>query len=151
MKKTAFAIALMLMPIASITTAHADDGLACLQEKVKVSAATVEPADFGPNLNLSVTNGLKWAVRNIVVSYKVTSEGRSVPWAEKEFGMEIPGGIEPGETRAVSTTLMLTSDAPAKLQASALVINVTDAEKRPLLAQPSYQGFSKDLAPLGCN
>ena len=160
MKKTAFAVALLLMPIASITTAHADDAsasvldkmkLACLQDGVKVSAATVEPSDFGPKVNVSVANGLKWAVRDIVISFKVTSVGRSVPWEEREFGVEIPGGIEPGETRSVSTPMLINPDTKGRLQASAKVLNVTDADKRPFLAQPSYQGYSKDLTPFGCN
>lgn len=151
MKKTAFAVALLLMPIAFITTAHADDGLACLQDKVKVSAASVEKEDYGTSLNFSISNGLKWAVRSVIIEYKITSEGRSVPWKEGNLATQIEGGIEPGETRSISIPLSISADAPEKVQMQGNVIDVADAEKRPLIGKPSVMGNSDDLTPLGCN
>ncbi len=129
----------------------ADDALkTCLREKVQVTAASVEQTDISSYIKLTLKNTLSWPVSFVIVSYKVTSEGRAVPWAEERFGMSIPGGIEPGETREISTNIYPPSEAPKELTAKAELLDVADAEKRQLIGENKYQGNADDLSPLGC-
>ena len=76
----------------------------CLQEKVTIDSAAIEEGAYvGHNIEVTVTNGLDWAIAGIRVAYQVFSEGRSVAWIDEDFSLSISGGIEPGETRTIGT------------------------------------------------
>ena len=122
----------------------------CLQEKVIISKATVKTEDWGKSIAFAVTNNLKWPISFVSIKYEVVSKGRAVPWDATVFGMDIQGGIEPGETRTVRTTLSLPSDVPEELEARGAIVDVADASRRQLIGKPRYAGNSKELSPLAC-
>lgn len=128
----------------------ASEDLICLKEKVVIANAKIVKTDFGKNIKLSVTNKLSWAISGIGIGYTVMSEGRKVPWSQEEFYISIDGGIEPNETRSVSTTAFISSEAPELLTVSAKVLDVADADKRQLIKATTIAGWSPDKTILKC-
>lgn len=132
------------------TTIDASDALSCLQQRVTISDAHIERGDFSKNIRLTVTNGLSWPIAFVHVGYKVTTPGRSVPWSDKKFGMGISGGIEPGETRTISTTAFNVPDLAKDAVVTAEILDVADAERRQLIGKTKYNGNAGELSPLAC-
>ncbi|RUV62631.1 hypothetical protein EOA64_11370 [Mesorhizobium sp. M1A.F.Ca.IN.022.02.1.1] len=122
----------------------------CLQRNVIVSKARIERTDFGPNIILDVTNNLPWAISFVHIGYKVTTPGRSVPWSDENFGMDVNGGIEPGETRSIATNAFGIPDIARNLQTEAQILDVADAEKRHLVGEVKFVGHPEQLTPNGC-
>ena len=135
---------------AATAQAETGDKLTCLQANVVVSNPRVEKEAWGHAIAMDVTNNLPWAVGFVVMDYAITSEGRSVPWVDSDFGMSVSGGIEPGETREIRTTAGLPKEAPDALTLTATLVDVADAEKRQFIGKPRYTGNSKDVTPLPC-
>jgi hypothetical protein len=122
----------------------------CMREKVVIANAKIVKSDFGQNIKLKVTNKLNWAISGIGVEYIVMSEGRKVPWSREKFYLSIDGGIEPNETRSISTTAFISNEAPDILTVSATVLDVADSEKRQLIKATSIAGWSDDKTILKC-
>ncbi|WP_375264099.1 hypothetical protein, partial [Palleronia sp.] len=53
-------------------------------------------------LNCGVTNRGPVAVDRLTGETLLKDPRRTLPWAQVEFDMPVPGGIEPGETRRVT-------------------------------------------------
>ncbi|TGT91714.1 MULTISPECIES: hypothetical protein [unclassified Mesorhizobium] len=122
----------------------------CLQRNVIVSNARIEKTDFGRNIMLDVTNNLPWSISFVHVGYKVTTPGRSVPWSDENFGMDVNGGIEPGETRSIATSAFGLPEIAKQLQTEAQILDVADAEKRHLVGEVKFIGHPEQLTPNGC-
>lgn len=128
---------------------RADDVRSCLGE-----AVTVDTADIGRNrtsLELRISNRLDWAIAAVRVSYRIVSPGRSVPWDEDNSAIAIAGGIEPGETRAISTWINLPAQTPAGATAEVSVIDVADPERRQLIGGVRIMGWPEDASPFACD
>ncbi len=123
---------------------------ACLQRNVTVSNARIETSSFGHNIKLDVTNRLPWVISFVHIGYKVITPGRSVPWSDEDFGMSISGGIEPGETRSISTNAFGIPDIAKDLETSAQVLDVADADKRHLVGEQRFMGNADEPSILGC-
>lgn len=124
---------------------------ACLFSAVTVDDAKVENHDYATFLTVTVTNGLAWALSGIQFDYSVATPGRSVPWLEDSVSLSISGGIEPGETRGVSTSLFgLSSDAVEPLVADVTITDVADQHRRLLLGGQSVMGWSDELSDFAC-
>lgn len=121
--------------------------LACLQEKVTVSNQRVSRDEFGRYITADFRNGLEWAIAGIRFQVLLTSPGRSVPWYEDDHATSIPGGIEPGETRAVGLQLMMPASTPGDVEAKVVMLDVADAEKRMLIGDVGIAGWDSDPSP----
>lgn len=55
-----------------------------------------------PHIQFSIRNQTGTAIRRIFCRGRLTSPGRSIPWADQEFNVSIPGGLEPGETKEIN-------------------------------------------------
>ncbi|GLS33750.1 hypothetical protein SAMN04488498_11974 [Mesorhizobium albiziae] len=122
----------------------------CLQRNVIPSNARIEKTDFGHRIELDVTNNLPWAISFVHVGYKVTTPGRSVPWSDENFGIDVSGGIEPGETRSIATSAFGIPEIAADVQTEAQMLDVADAEKRHLVGEVRFNDHPKDVTPNGC-
>ncbi|MEX2278230.1 MAG: hypothetical protein WD674_10665 [Cucumibacter sp.] len=123
----------------------------CLQEMVKIDSAVIEEGAYsGHNVEVTVTNGLDWAIAGIRVAYQVSSEGRSVPWMDEDFSLSISGGIEPGETRTVRTTAFVPADAPEELITHAQVLDVSDQFERQLIRDVRVMGWGEERSEMTC-
>lgn len=124
---------------------------ACLTEKVLLTGAKVKRRDFGYAIEMNVTNNLPWAIAGIRVQYRVSSPGRSVPWAKDDFSLPIRGGVEPGETRQIKTsTLSIPPDAPAGLLTEAVVLDVTDSDEQQLIRDVRVMGWGDKKSARKC-
>ena len=123
----------------------------CLQQRVLISNAVIERGSYGRTISLDVTNNLPWAIAGIRVNYVAMSDGRSVPWENNDFSLSISGGIEPGETRTISATAFLSSEAPDELITTATVLDVSDPLERLLIKDVSVAGWAEESHPCPAN
>jgi hypothetical protein len=133
-------------------TADTNGTLACLENKVVISSPTFEKGDYSLGSRFQVTNNLPYAIAGIWIDYKIKSENRSVPWSEDDFVIAISGGIEPGETRQLSTSFSLLSrDTPMTAKVYMAVRDVADPDKRLVVkAAGGVSGWPADRSPKGC-
>lgn len=133
-------------------TSDTNGTLACLEKKVVISSPTFEKGDYSLGSRFQVTNNLPYAIAGIWVDYRIKSDDRSVPWAEDNFVMGISGGIEPGETRQLSTIFSLLSrDTPMTAKVHMTVRDVADPDKRLVVkAAGGVSGWPTDRSPKGC-
>ena len=125
--------------------------LECLQARVVLNDASVTRGQFSRMLAFSVTNNLPWAISGVRVAHEITSDGRSVPWETDENSISIPGGLEPGETKLLTTSLtMFPDDAPDDLLISARIVDVADAKQRQLVRDVQVIGWSEELSDHTC-
>lgn len=83
-----------------------------------------------PTAEITITNGLPYAISSIHYSMVISESGRSVPWLETDTGLNIPGGVEPGETRVLHAfTGSISQDAGDLLDVDIQIIDVADADK----------------------
>lgn len=52
-----------------------------------------------PVIELSVTNNTRHSISRAYFEGRLMTPGRSIPWVEDKFNYEIPGGVEPGESK----------------------------------------------------
>jgi hypothetical protein len=124
---------------------------ACIKERVLLSNASVEKGDFDHTIKMDVTNNLPWAIAGIRIAYRVTSEGRSVPWEKDDFSLGISGGVEPGETRTIRASISrITPDAPPQLIATVEALDLADPEERQLIRDVRVMGWAKEASDLPC-
>lgn len=124
----------------------------CLQERVTLENISIERNRYnvGRDLTIDVTNELQWAISGVMIGYEVRSEGRSVPWEIDSASLSIPGGIEPGETRQVTTTARVINDAPEDLLVTAHVMDVADPEQRQLVRSIRVIGWADEISDREC-
>jgi hypothetical protein len=115
-----------------------------------LSNVSVESADYGRTFKADVTNNLGWPIAGIRIAYKVTSEGRSVPWEDDGFALQIDGGIEPGETHTIRTTASVPSEAPELLSTTAQVLDVSDQDQRQLIRDVTIIGWGDQKSDRQC-
>ncbi|WP_143524032.1 S46 family peptidase [Rhizobium rhizosphaerae] len=134
------------------TPPDANGTLACVRKKVAIASATFEKGDYSLGSRFSVTNNLPYAIAGIWIDYKIKSDNRSVPWAEEDFVMAISGGIEPGETRQLSTSFSLLSrETPMTAKVFMTVRDVADPDKKLVVkAAGGVSGWPTDRSPKGC-
>lgn len=80
----------------------------------------------------------------------VTTPGRSVPWGKDRNPVSIAGGIEPGETREVRSSINLSSDTPEDVEGTATIIDVSDPQERLLVGGVSVMGWPAEPSPMNC-
>lgn len=133
-------------------TPDASGTLACLSKKVLITSVTFEKSDYSLGSRFNVTNNLPYAIAGIWIDYKIKSDNRSVPWAEEDFVMGISGGIEPGETRQLSTSFSLVSrETPMTAKVFMTVRDVADPNKKLVVkASGGVSGWPIDRSPKGC-
>lgn len=56
---------------------------------------------FNSTYNMIVENSSDIPIARLEYRSVFITPGRSVPWADESGGLDIPGGIEPGETRTL--------------------------------------------------
>lgn len=87
-------------------------------------------------LTATIKNNLDVALARVDFEYAATSPGRSVPWDSGDGAFFIDGGLEPGESRALSTTVagigsmfgfITLGKAMQEHPDSVLLVKVTDA------------------------
>lgn len=128
-----------------------DDAIACLQANVAISNAVAEKGSYGFTLSFDVTNSLPWAMSGIRVGYRIITEGRSVAWDEDSSALSVSGGIEPGETRTLSTSLFsIPADAILPLVAEVEVLDVADPEQRLLIGEVTIIGWAEEPSAMTC-
>lgn len=130
----------------------ADDGLiGCLRSKITLSNARIKDGDFSPQVGVDVTNNLPFAISAIRYQYRVISEGRSIPWVDDVFSIEIPGGIEPNETRYVGSTIYnLNTEVNPELKVSVTLLDVADPEKRLMIGDVRIIGWPDEPSVMIC-
>ncbi len=57
---------------------------------------------IGRGMTLGVRNDSKEVVSHITFEGVLVTPGRTVPWVDDDFSYEVPGGLEPGETRELN-------------------------------------------------
>jgi hypothetical protein len=127
-----------------------DERLACLQQKVVVTSASIIKDSFGSSASFLIQNTLQWPISGIWLAFKATSEGRPVPWIEEDFVVGISSGIQPGESRRVSTSARPPGDAPKNLIVEATVLDVADQDKRLLVGTRNVMGWPKERSQRKC-
>ncbi|TAV14720.1 hypothetical protein [Rhizobium ruizarguesonis] len=137
---------------APAATADTNGILACIDKKVVITSPTFEKGDFSLGSRFKVTNNLPYSIAGIWIDYKIKSDNRAVPWSEDNFVMEISGGIEPGETRQLSTSFSLLSrDTPLTAKVFMTVRDVADQDKKLVVkAAGGVSGWPTDRSPRGC-
>jgi hypothetical protein len=130
--------------------AAADRLLACLQGRVTVANAQIVRGDFGRYLQFEATNGLSWPISSIWLSYRVTSEGRLVPWHTDDVGISIPGGIEPSETRQLAVNIFMTREAPEELSVETTVTDVDDYLDHRLILPVRHPNSNMTASEMTC-
>jgi hypothetical protein len=55
-----------------------------------------------PVISFTIANGGPVPLKRIFVAGKLQTPGRAIPWVDREFNYELPGGLEPKETQALS-------------------------------------------------
>ena len=55
-----------------------------------------------PHIQFSVQNQTGTAISRIFCHGRLSSPGRTIPWADQDFNVAIPGGLEPGETKQIN-------------------------------------------------
>lgn len=129
----------------------ATDRQACLVSAVSIENAKVEKGAYNTLLTMTVTNGLGWAVSGLRFEYSVATPGRSVSWLEDDVSLAIAGGIEPGESRTVSTSLFgLPAEAVAPLRADIALNDVADQHKRLFVGGVRVMGWSDEPSDFAC-
>jgi hypothetical protein len=125
---------------------------ACVEKKVVITSPTFEKGDYSLGSRFQVTNHLPYAIAGIWIDYKIKSDNRSVPWSEDDFVISISGGIEPGETRQLSTSFsLLSQDTPMTAKVSMTVRDVADPDKKLVVkATGGVSGWPMDRSPKGC-
>ena len=123
----------------------------CLRQKVLLSKASIDKQDYGYNIAMEVTNHLDWPIAGIRVSYSATSEGRAVPWIEADFAMELSGGVEPGETRKISTSAFPPANAPSSFVVKAKLLDVSDQNKSLFVRDVRIMGWSDKKSERRCD
>ena len=53
-------------------------------------------------IEFTVRNQTGTAISRIFCHGRLSSPGRTIPWADEEFNVAIPGGLEPGESKLIS-------------------------------------------------
>lgn len=129
---------------------RAEKAQACLQERVQLQGARIEPDTFGSTIAFTARNDLDWALSGIHVQLVVVTEGRSVAWEESTHAISIPGGIEPGEMRDMAFTARLPNATPNTAQARLTVLDVADSEKRQLVKDVTVMGWSDERSDRVC-
>jgi hypothetical protein len=124
--------------------------LDCLQKRILLTKVKIEKSDFGRNLSVDVTNRLSWPISAVRIEYIAQSVGRSVPWHQHDFFLSIDGGIEPNETRTISTTAFVSNEAPDDLNVSAVILDVADQKKRQFIKEVSVAGWSDEKTKFQC-
>ena len=124
----------------------------CLRQKVTISSPSFEKGDFAYSSRFNVTNNLPYAIAGIWIDYMIKSDNRSVPWAEDSFVQGISGGIEPGETRTLSTRFsMLSRETPLTAKVSMSVRDVADPEKKLVIKSGGgVIGWPEEKSGKGC-
>lgn len=131
--------------------AKIDATLACLRKKVTFSNINVEHSEYGVTyLNFSVTNNMDWPISFIYFEADVKSANRAVSWETRKSGLDISGGIEPGETREKSINIFDTPKDAKDLVVTMSMLDVADGQKRQLFNNPKFTGNSDDTSPNKC-
>lgn len=108
--------------------------------QVLSSRFALEPEEYGqpqPVIRLVVKNNTDKAISRVFFLGVIASDGRSVPWLEKEFNYEISGGLEPNEEATWALAPNKFSewgkvDAPADAIFTVTVTRINGADKEPL-------------------
>ncbi len=93
-----------------------------------------DPSADGVGINGRLHNGTDLALHRLRAEIRLVSPNRSAPWMVLEGLEEVPGGIEPGETRPVDFHIDRTGgwrsdvDLPGNIQLEARVTNFTTAD-----------------------
>jgi hypothetical protein len=127
-----------------------DNRLDCLREHVVISRAEVVNADWGRQLELDIRNNLSWPMAGLWFSYSVRSPERSVPWDDGDFPISIAGGIEPGETRTIRTSIILPREAEMPLEVIASILDAADQDKRLFINERGVMGWPDEQSVMGC-
>lgn len=103
-------------------------------------------------LRLHIHNGLPWPISGVRVVFAVDTVGRPVPYDAREIFLDIPGGVNAGETRRTRATPV---DLPrsvwlSDLRVRAVVTDVMDVNYRQLVGEAAYRGAAGGLSPLSC-
>ncbi|EMX8597616.1 hypothetical protein AAH223_004399, partial [Enterobacter hormaechei] len=117
-------------------------------KKVQVlsSRFSLEPEEYGkpqPIIRLVVKNNTDKAISRVFFNGVIASDGRSVPWLEKDFNYEIAGGLEPGEEATWALAPNKFSewgqvDAPADAVFTVTVTRVNGADKEALFDASAF-------------
>lgn len=122
----------------------------CLQDHVEIKDARIELGRTGTTIAFSAANNLEWPVSGIRVRLEVVSEGRAVAWEESTHAISIPGGIEPGEVRDLAFTARLPAATPDDATARLTLLDVADAQRRPLVQSSFVMGWDAQRSPQAC-
>ncbi|WP_265517585.1 hypothetical protein [Nitratireductor luteus] len=123
----------------------------CLDAKLEIEDARIERTDMSDYIAVKISNGLPWAISFVHVAYTVRSQERSVPWVNENFGMDVRGGIEPGETREVKTNAFGIPKDARNLVTTAKILDVADPQKRHVVGETFFIGHPKELATIECD
>lgn len=110
----------------------------CLSDKIPLAVHFVRKEGLYDDLELTLTNGLRWPIGSLAFSYVITTEGRRLPFTQKEMSRTLRGGLKPGEQRTVRITVssVPVDLAPASLAIAVDILNVGDMEGKSLLNHP---------------
>ncbi|MDR9391930.1 MAG: hypothetical protein RI554_07865, partial [Trueperaceae bacterium] len=125
---------------------------ACLHRHVHMETRLV-PESYGDGYDVAfdVTNDLPWALAGLRAAYEVQSTDRSVPWTDANPSLSIAGGIEPGETRTVTTSAFLPDAAlDDDLVVTGALLDVADPDLRLLVADTMVAGWGETPTERPC-
>ena len=103
-----------------------------------------------PEIQFHVTNGSKLPIKQIFLHGVLSSPGRSVPWISFDINYDLPGGLEPGESKALDLAPNMFGDWKpddsfshrSDLKLSVTLVNVAGANGEKLL-----HGSASDADP----
>lgn len=110
----------------------------CLSDKIPLAAHFVRKEGLYDDLELTLTNGLRWPIGSLAFNYVITKEGRRLPFTQKEMSRTLRGGLQPGDKRTVriAVSSVPADVAPAALAITVEILNVGDMEGKSLLNRP---------------
>ncbi len=124
----------------------------CILEHVDLEAQLV-PQSWGSgfDVELTIENRLSWAIAAIQVEFEIRSPDRSVPWSDGSPSQQIAGGIEPSETRSVTTSALLPDIAlDEELVVEARLLDVADADMNLFVADQLVMGWGMEPSTRPC-
>lgn len=130
--------------------AEADSLRQCIQQNVLISDARFVRGDFGGRLEFDISNNLPFALAGIHIEYRLVGQGRSVPWDQDDFFLSISGGIEPDETRTITTSARVTLEAGDALILTGDILDVADPELRLLVGEQRVHDWPREQSPMEC-
>ncbi|MBL3569935.1 hypothetical protein JMJ94_10555 [Rhodovulum visakhapatnamense] len=128
-------------------TADQSNRLECLRQLVDLDFVSFGSPN-GPWTNApypidyEIENHIDRAIETVSVNFRLFTQGREVPWIDKDIEQFIPGGVEPHERREIRVLLDAygVADWPKPFRFELNLIDISDAAGRSFMLDFGQDG-----------